>query len=160
MLEALKGLDIFDPKFYIPVIVGAIALLIIIKVAKNLFKIALLIAVLLLVVLVYLNLPAVQVSGSTATLKIKGQEYVIDAKDVKIEQEMEEDGKQKLYLVSGGKKIVELPFSMEYAKKFILEKLNITLGEQEESDKDIKKDEKKKQEKEITEHEPFRPMER
>ncbi len=127
MLELFKGMDILDPKFYIPVIIGVIILFIIIKVAKNLFKFALAIAVIALVVLVYFNVPNIKIDGNTAALTIKGQEYVINTSDVTIKTEAVE-GKQKLYLVSEGKKVVELPFSMEFAKKFILDRINVALS--------------------------------
>ncbi|NTV90736.1 MAG: hypothetical protein HGA22_10340 [Clostridiales bacterium] len=127
MLELFKGLDILDPKFYIPVIVGVIVLFIIIKVAKSLFKFALFIAVVALVALVFFNVPTFKVNGDTATLSIKGQEYTVNVKDVKIKAE-EVEGKQKLYLVSNGEKVVELPFSREFAQKFILDKVTKALN--------------------------------
>jgi hypothetical protein len=128
MLEAFRGLDITDPKFYIPVIVGVIVLYIIIKVAKNLFKFALALAVIALVLLVYFNMPSFKVEGDIATLSVKGQEYTVNIKDMKIEPE-EVDGKQRIYLYSEGKKVAELPFSKEFAKKFIMDKVADQLKE-------------------------------
>lgn len=121
MLEALKGLDIFDPKFYIPVIIGVIILFIVVKVAKKLVKLTLFIAVAALALLIFFNLPSIKVDGSMATLKIKGQEYNIDAKNVKIAKD-DTGGRTKVFLVSGSTRI-ELPFSVDYAQRFIVDKL-------------------------------------
>jgi hypothetical protein len=121
MFEAFKGLNILDPKFYIPVIIGIVVLLIIVKVAKKLVKFAVFIAVVALALLIYFNMPSVKLNGTDATIKIKGQEYVVNAKDVKIKSE-DTDGKRKIYLVSGETRI-ELPFSKDFAERFILGKL-------------------------------------
>lgn len=121
MLEVLKGLNIADPKLLIPIIICIIAVLIVVKLVKSLIKIAVIGAVIVLAISVYMNLPSFKVDGSVATLKISGQEHRIDARDVKIESE-NKDGKTKVYLVSGTTKI-ELPFSREYAEKFILDKI-------------------------------------
>lgn len=59
MLEALKGLNILDPRFYIPVIIGLVILFIIVKVAKKLVKLALFIAVVALALLIYFNMPGI-----------------------------------------------------------------------------------------------------
>jgi len=133
MLELFKGVDFFDPGFYIPVIAGVIILFLVIKLAKNLFKFALFLAVIAFIVLVYLNMPSLKIEGNTATLVLKGQEYIINTKDVKLKTE-EVEGKQKLYLVSEGKKIVELPFNMEFAKEFILDKIADSMNKEDNSD--------------------------
>lgn len=123
MLEAFKGLNLLDPKFYIPVIIGIVVLFIIIKVAKKLVKFAIFIAVVALALLIYFNMPSVKLDGTDAIIKVKGHEYVIDAKDVKIKSEVTRpDGKKKVYLVSGDTRI-ELPFSKDFAERFILDKL-------------------------------------
>ena len=121
MLEAIKGLNILDPKFYVPIIIGLVLLLVIIKVAKKLIKFAVFVVVIALALLIYFNMPSIKVDGSVATLKIKGQEYMIDTKNVKIANEST-DGKTRVYLVSGSEKI-ELPFSKDYAERFIMDKL-------------------------------------
>lgn len=121
MLEALKGLNILDPKFYIPVLIGIVVLFIIVKIAKKLVKFAIFIAVIALALLIYFNMPSIKLDGTNAFINIKGQEYVINTKDVKIKSE-NADGKTKVFLVSGNTRI-ELPFSKDYAERFILDKL-------------------------------------
>jgi len=121
MLEAFKGLNILDPKFYIPVLIGVVALFIIIKVARKLVKFALLLAVIGLVLLIYFNMPSLKIDNGTAVLSVEGQEYRIDPKNVKIQSE-DTDGKSRVFLISGTTRI-ELPFSKAYAEKFILDKL-------------------------------------
>ena len=125
MLEQLKGLNFLDPKFYIPVIIGVLVLVLVIWLAKKLFKFAIFLAIVALAVLIYFNMPSISVNGSVATLKVNGQEYVIDTKNVKLESE-KTDGKTKIYLVSGttNQTKIELPFSFDFAKKFIIDKLN------------------------------------
>jgi hypothetical protein len=122
MLEAIKGLNILNPKFYVPVLIGLVFLFIIVKVAKKLVKLAVFVVIIALALLIYFNMPSIKVDGSVATLKIKGQEYMIDTKNVKIANE-NSDGKSRVYLVSGSEKI-ELPFSKDYAERFIMDKLN------------------------------------
>ena len=121
MLEAFKGLDILDPKFYIPVLIGIVVLFIVIKIAKKLVKFVLLLAVIGLALLIYFNMPSIKVDSGTAVFSLKGQEYRIDPKDVKIQSE-DTDGKSRVYLISGTTRI-ELPFSKAYAEKFILDKI-------------------------------------
>ncbi len=121
MLEAFKGLNILDPKFYIPVLIGIVVLFIAVKIAKKLVKFVLLLAVIGLALLIYFNMPSIKVDGATAVLNLKGQEYRIDPKDVKIESK-DEEGKSRVFLVSGETRI-ELPFSKAYAEKFILDKI-------------------------------------
>lgn len=123
MFEVFKGLNVLDPKFYVPVIIGVIVLFIIVKVAKRLVKFAVVVAIIGLALLIYFNMPSVKLDGTNAVLDIKGQEYVIDAKDVKIESTVT-NGKKRVYLVSGDTRI-ELPFSKDFAERFILDKLNI-----------------------------------
>lgn len=121
MLEALNGLNLLEPKFYVPVLIGIVVLFLIVKVARKLLKMALFIAVIAIALLVYFNLPSFTVEGSKATLKLQGKEYSINTKDAKITSE-NADGKTKVFLVSGTTRI-ELPFSKAYAEKFILDKL-------------------------------------
>ncbi len=121
MLEAFKGLNLLDPKFYIPVLIGIVVLFIVIKVAKKLVKFVLVLAVIGLALLIYFNMPGLKVEDGTAVLNLKGQEYTLDPKDMKIESE-DTDGKTRVFLVSGTTRI-ELPFSKAYAEKFILDKL-------------------------------------
>lgn len=128
MFEALKGLNITDPKFYIPVIIGVVLLFIVIKVAKKLAKLAIFIAVAALVLIVYFNLPSIKIEGTAANIKVSGQEYKIDAKNATIKSEKNAEGKTKVYLVSGTTKI-ELPFSKDYAERFIMDKIKQQLTE-------------------------------
>ena len=121
MFEAFRGLNILDPKFYIPVLIGIIVLFIVVKIAKKLVKFVLFIAVIGLALLIYFNMPSIKVDKGQAVLTVKGQEYRINPKDVKIKSE-DADGKSKVFLISGTTRI-ELPFSKAYAEKFILEKL-------------------------------------
>lgn len=121
MLEAFKGLNILDPKFYIPVLIGIVVLFIAVKIAKKLVKFVFLLALIGLVLLIYFNMPNIRVDGGTAVLNLKGQEYRIDPKNAKIQSE-DADGKTRIYLISGTTRI-ELPFSKAYAEKFILDKL-------------------------------------
>lgn len=124
MLELLKGIDILDPKFYIPVLVGIVVVILVARLAKKLVKFVLFIAVIALVLLVYFNLPSVKLDGSAAVLTVKGQEYRINPKDSKIDKETV-DGKDRVYLISdGGKTRIELPFSADFARRFILGKIN------------------------------------
>jgi hypothetical protein len=130
MFEMFKGLNILDPKFFIPIIIGLIVIILIAKLAKKLIKFALLIALIGLALLVYFNLPSVKVDGSVATLKVNGQEYRINAKDTKIEKKSV-DGRERVYLVSDdGKTRIELPFSADYAKRFVLSKINEVIEKQ------------------------------
>ena len=122
MFEGLKGLNVIDPKFIIPIIIGLVILFIIYKIAKKLVKLALFIGVLALAVMIYFNMPFFKVEDQIAVLRIKGQEYKVDIKDIKITTE-NQNGRIKVYLVSGSTRI-ELPFSKDYAEKLILNKLN------------------------------------
>lgn len=121
MLEAFKGLNILDPKFYIPVLIGVVILFIVIKLAKKLIKFALVLAVVGLALLIYFNMPSIKMEDGKAVLSVNGQEYRIDPGDVKIQSEVE-DGKDRVYLISGSTRI-ELPFSKAYAEKFISDRL-------------------------------------
>lgn len=122
MLEWLKGINLTGPEFIVPVIIGVVLLFIVFTIAKKLVKLALFVVVIALAVTFYMNMPSFTVDGSVATLKVQGNEYTIDAKDVRIEKESVE-GKEKVFLVSGSTRI-ELPFSLDFAEKFIMEKLN------------------------------------
>ncbi len=121
MLEAFKGLNLLDPGFYVPVLIGIAVLFVVIKIAKKLVKLVLFIAVVGLALLIYFNMPSIKVEDGLAVLKVKGQEYRVDPKDAKVESS-DTDGKTRVYLVSGSTRI-ELPFSKAYAEKFILDKL-------------------------------------
>ncbi|AUS95730.1 hypothetical protein CDQ84_01430 [Clostridium thermosuccinogenes] len=121
MFEALKGLNFTDPGFLIPLVVVAVVLLIVVSVAKKLIKLAIFICIAILAITVYLNMPSFKIEDSKAVLKIQGNEYTLDAKDIKIESEKQGDS-DKVFLVSGSTRI-ELPFSKEFAEKFIMDKL-------------------------------------
>jgi hypothetical protein len=120
-MEILKGLGILEPSFLIPVIVVIVVMLIIAKVAKSLLKLAVLIAVIAIGVTIYLNLPSFKVENGTATLELWGQEHSISTKGAKVVVE-EKDGKKQTVLVSGTERIV-LPFSKDFAERFIIKKL-------------------------------------
>jgi hypothetical protein len=121
MFEALKGLNFTDPGFLIPLVVVAVVLLIVVSVAKKLIKLAIFICIAILAITVYLNMPSFKIEDSKAVLKIQGNEYTLDAKDIKIESEKQGDS-DKVFLVSGSTRI-ELPFSKEFAEKFTMDKL-------------------------------------
>lgn len=121
-MEILKGLGILDTSFLIPVIVVAVIIFIVAKIAKSLLKIAVLIAVVALGAIIYFNLPSFSVENGTATLDLFGKQHTISVKDAKVISE-EKDGETKTVLVSGTARI-ELPFSKIFADKFITEKLN------------------------------------
>lgn len=120
-MEILKGLGVLEPSFLIPVIAIVLIIFIIAKVAKSLLKLAVLIAVIAIGVTVYLNLPSFKVENGTATLELRGQEHTISTKGAKVVIE-EKDGKKQTILVSGTERIV-LPFSKDFADKFIMKKL-------------------------------------
>ncbi|QNU68006.1 hypothetical protein EHE19_006065 [Ruminiclostridium herbifermentans] len=120
-MELLKGLGLMEPSFLVPVIVIVLVLVIIAKVAKKILKLAILIAVIAFVATTYVNLPTFKVENGTATLDLQGKQYTISTKDVKIVTE-QKDGDMQTILVSGSTRI-ELPFSKEFADKFIMEKL-------------------------------------
>jgi len=121
MLEAFKGINLTDPKFYIPVIIGAIVLFIAVTLAKKLIKFVLVIAVVGLAVLLYFSMPSIKLEDGVAVFKLKGQEYMINPKNVKVES-VNVDGKTKIYLKSG-ETTIELPFSRDYVERYILAKL-------------------------------------
>lgn len=121
-MEILKGLGILDPSFYVPVIVVAVIIFIIAKVAKSLLKLAVLIAVVALAAIIYMNLPSFKVENGMATLNFKGHAYSASVKDTKIITE-QVDGDTQTILVSGTTRI-KLPFSKSFADKFITDKLN------------------------------------
>ncbi len=120
-MEILKGLGILNASFLVPVIVVVLVLFIIGKVAKKLLKLGILIAVIAIGAVIYFNLPSFTVDNGTATLKLMGQEHTISAKTAKLITE-DKDGKKQTVLVSGTERIV-LPFSKDFAEKFIMEKL-------------------------------------
>ncbi len=120
-MELLKGLGIMDISFLVPIIIVVVVLIIIAKIAKKIFKFALLIAVIALAATVYMNLPEFEVADGTATLELYGKQHSVSVKDTKIVTE-EKDGDTKTVLVSGTTRI-ELPFSKDFADKFIMEKL-------------------------------------
>lgn len=132
ILDALKGLNITDPKFYIPVIICAVLLLIVVNVAKKLAKLAIFIAVVVLALLVYFNLPSINIDGKTANIKVSGKQYSIDVTKTTIKSEKDAEGKTKVYLVStgaDGKQVkIELPFSKDYAERFIMAKIREKIG--------------------------------
>lgn len=127
ILEAIKGLNITDPKFYIPVIICAVLLLIIVNVAKKLAKLAIFIVVVALAFLVYFNLPSINIHDKTANIKVSGHEYSIDITKATIKSEKDSEGKTKVYLVSGETRI-ELPFSKDYAERFIMDRIREKIG--------------------------------
>jgi len=102
-------------------VVVAVLLLVVASIAKKLIKLAVFIAVAVLAATIYFNMPSFKIEDSKAVLKIQGNEYTVDAKDIEIKSEQQGDS-EKVYLVSGSAKI-ELPFSKEFAEKFILGKL-------------------------------------
>lgn len=120
-MELLKGLGILDTSFLVPIIIVVVLILIIGKLAKSLFKIAMFVAVIAIAVIIYTNLPSFKVEGGTATLELKGQQHSISIKDAKVVTE-EKDGEKQTVLISGTERIV-LPFSKSFADKFIMEKL-------------------------------------
>ncbi len=120
-MELLKGLGVMDASFLVPVIVVVVVLVIIAKVAKSILKLAILVAVIAIVATTYVNLPTFKVENGTATLDLQGKQYSISTKDVKIITE-QKDGDKQTILVSGSTRI-DLPFSKEFADKFIMEKL-------------------------------------
>lgn len=121
-MEIIKGINFLDPGFYIPVLIGLLLFIIVVKVAKKLVKLAVFIGVVLLAAVLFFNMPSFKVEGAAATIKIKGQEYTVDARDIKIQTE-NADGRDKVFMVSGSTRI-ELPFSKDFAKKFILDRIN------------------------------------
>jgi len=121
MFEIFKGFGFSDPGFIIPLVVVAVLLLVVASIAKKLIKLAVFIAVAVLAATIYFNMPSFKIEDSKAVLKIQGNEYTVDAKDIEIKSEQQGDS-EKVYLVSGSAKI-ELPFSKEFAEKFILGKL-------------------------------------
>lgn len=120
-MELLKGLGVMDASFLVPVIVVVLALIIIAKVAKKILKFAILIAVLVIMGTTYVNLPSIKVENGTAMLNLQGKEYSFSKKNAKIITE-QKDGDTQTILVSGNTRI-ELPFSKEFADKFIMDKL-------------------------------------
>jgi len=120
-MEILKGLGILDTSFLVPVIVVIVLLFIIAKVAKSLFKLAILIAVIALAATIYLNLPNLKVENGTATLNLYGKQHSISIKDAKVISE-DKNGEKQTVLITGTERIV-LPFSKSFADKFIIEKL-------------------------------------
>ena len=120
-MELLKGLGVLDTSFLIPVIVVVVILLIIAKVAKSLLKLALLVAAIAIGIAIYFNLPSFTVENGTAKLDLFGKQHTISIKDAKVITE-QRDGTEKTVLVSGTTRI-ELPFSKDFADKFITEKL-------------------------------------
>jgi len=120
-MELLKGIGILDTSFLIPIIIVAAVILIIAKVAKSILKLAVLAAVIAVGVIIYTNLPSFTVENGTATLELFGKEHTVSVKDAKVVTEQKE-GETKTVLISGTTRI-ELPFSKEFADKFITKKL-------------------------------------
>ncbi|WP_110462285.1 hypothetical protein [Ruminiclostridium sufflavum] len=120
-MEILKGLGVTDASFLVPVIAVLVVLIIIAKVAKKILKLAIIIAVIAIAATTYLNLPAMKIENGTATLSLQGRQYSISPKNTKIITE-QKDGDTQTVLVSGTTRI-ELPFSKEFADKFIMKKL-------------------------------------
>jgi hypothetical protein len=120
-MELLKGFSFTNTSFLVPVIVVVVLLLILAKVAKSLFKFALLIAVIALVAILYVNAPKFEIHNGTATLDLYGKQHSISIKDAKVVSE-DKNGERQTVLISGTERIV-LPFSKEFADKFIMDKL-------------------------------------
>ena len=120
-MELLKGIGILDTSFLIPIIIVAAVILIIAKVAKSILKLSVLAAVIAVGVIIYTNLPSFTVENGTATLELFGKEHTVSVKDAKVVTEQKE-GETKTVLISGTTRI-ELPFSKEFADKFITKKL-------------------------------------
>lgn len=121
-MELIKGLGILSTSFWMPVIIVAVVILIVAKVAKSILKLAVLIAVVAIGAVIYLNLPSFIVDNGTATLELFGKQHTVSVKDSKVITE-EKNGETKTVLLSGNQRI-ELPFSKSFADKFITEKLN------------------------------------
>ncbi|MHB8062918.1 MAG: hypothetical protein ACYDG2_09840 [Ruminiclostridium sp.] len=121
-MELLKGFSFTNPSFLVPVIVGIVLLFIIVKVAKSLFKFALLIAVIALVAILYINAPKFEIHNGTATLDLYGKQHSLSIKDAKVVSE-DKNGEKQTVLITGTERI-NLPFSKSFADKFIMEKLN------------------------------------
>ncbi len=124
MLDFLKGINFTDPKVYVPLIVGVVVLALVAWLAKKVLKFALIAVIVGLALMLFNSAPSFKVDGTTAILTLKGVEYSINVKDVRVVEEVV-DGETKKYLVSGTTKI-ELPFSTDFIKKFILDKINKT----------------------------------
>jgi hypothetical protein len=120
-MEILKGFGFLDVSFLLPIVIVAVVLIIVAKVAKSIFKIAILAAVIAVAAVVYMNLPSFKVENGTATLSLYGKEHTISAKNAKVISEVK-NGEQQVVLVSGTEHIV-LPFSSSFADKFIVQKL-------------------------------------
>ena len=120
-MEILKGFGFLDVSFLVPVIVVAVVLIIIAKAAKSLIKFALLIAVIVIAVSVYFNIPRFKVENGTATLNLYGKQHTISVKNTKVISE-DKNGEKQTVLVSGTERIL-LPFSKSFADKFIMQKL-------------------------------------
>jgi hypothetical protein len=105
-----------------------VLLLIVVNVAKKLAKLAIFIAVIALALLVYFNLPSINIEGKTANIKVSGQEYTIDITKATIKTDKDAEGKAKVYLYSGTTRVVELPFSKDYAERFIMSKIREKIG--------------------------------
>lgn len=120
-MEILKGFGFLDVSFLVPVVIVAVLLVIIAKVAKSMLKLALLIAVIVVAAAVYINLPSFKVENGTATLNLYGKQHTISVKSAKVVSEVK-NGEKQTVLVSGTERIV-LPFSTSFADKFIVQKL-------------------------------------
>lgn len=119
-MEILRGLGVTQPSFWVPIVVIAVLIFIVVKFAKSMLKLGALIAVVALAAVLYVNMPKFSIDNGAATLNLKGKQYTI-SKDAKLVSE-NKDGKTKTILVSGSTRI-ELPFSKDFANKFIIEKL-------------------------------------
>jgi hypothetical protein len=119
-MEILRGLGVTQPSFWVPIVVIAVLIFIEAKFAKGLLILGVLIAVIALAAVLYVNMPKFSIDNGAATLDLKGKQYTI-SKDAKVISE-QKDGKTKTILVSGTTRI-ELPFSKDFANKFIINKL-------------------------------------
>ena len=120
-MELLKGFGFTNMSFLVPVIIVVILLIIVVKVAKKAFKLALLIALIAIVGILYVNAPKFTIHNGTATLELYGKQHSINVKNAKVVSE-DKNGEKQTVLISGTERIV-LPFSKDFADKFIMEKL-------------------------------------
>ena len=125
-MEILSGIGFMDKSFWIPIIIAAVVILLVAKLAKSLLKLTILVAIIAIGVTVYANLPSFRVDNGTAYLTIKGEQHQFSTKDVKIAVEKDENGDEVTMVVfgNGAKDKVKVPFSKDFAQKFIIEKQN------------------------------------
>ncbi len=120
-MELLKGFGFTNMSFLIPVIIVVVLLIIVIKVAKKAFKLTVMIALIAMVAILYVNAPKFTIHNGTATLDLYGKQHSINVKEAKVVSE-NKDGEKQTVLISGTERIV-LPFSKDFADKFIMEKI-------------------------------------